>query len=509
MKVRKQQNPANNQRDIRIDEINNWARQYPEFVFSDEFKAQRQYLTDDTWREVIKRNPDIKVGDAKYNMLPTKFRAQIQGASVRSAIDTKAAPIAAGIFATGALPFAVEALASSAAANGIRTGLQATNTLFTPSTWLNPVTGSKLLSPTLGAVADAGVQGYFTYEGLNGLKDQASKGTLLSDPGNTIMNGLQVLPLVAPAAKVVGDIAQQGVGPYIFQHIPYRQMDKIPRFFRRTAEFLRTPLDENPFKTSFDRKRGKAMERPIKVQSDNNYKTYTGQDMDFFKKRLDHYDNKGPDIFNMNKVYISDVVDNIPVMNYVPLELVRDIVNERFAQANKFEKAFFTLAAYLRINSGIGVAVQYDKRPFVYINPKAMRDYNFKTDTTLPHEIAHILSRYHGNLPYYYNTPGFYSDILPKRINNYLRDDELWARGTQLKNYFGITDDTPITADMLKYAAQHYVEDTGMDNNMLQFFHTINDWDKAADQLSRYSYKSGGKIKTKRNETSKEILDKR
>jgi hypothetical protein len=35
-----------------------------------------------------------------------------------------------------------------------------------------------------------------------------------------------------------------------------------------------------------------------------------------------------------------------------------------------------------------------------------------------------------------------------------------------LKNYFGITDNTPLTGDMLKYAANNYVRDTGLNNNM-------------------------------------------
>jgi hypothetical protein len=88
--------------------------------------------------------------------------------------------------------------------NGIRTGLQAMNTAFTPSTWLNPVTGAKLLSPTVGTIADAGIQGAFAYEGLNGLYNQGREGTLLSDPASTFMHGLEVLPLAGLGSKAVG-----------------------------------------------------------------------------------------------------------------------------------------------------------------------------------------------------------------------------------------------------------------------------------------------------------------
>ena len=52
----------------------------------------------------------------------------------------------------------------------------------------------------------------------------------------------------------------------------------------------------------------------------------------------------------------------------------------------------------------------------------------------------------------------------------------------------------PSTPDMLKYASQHYVPDTNMDNNMYQFFSGIKDWDVAAQYLSKHSLKNGGKL---------------
>ena len=79
-----------------------------------------------------------------------------------------------------------------------------------------------------------------------------------------------------------------------------------------------------------------------------------------------------------------------------------------------------------------------------------------------------------------------------KAYKNYLsQSTEIEARGTQLKNYF---DSDVITPDMLKYASQHYVPDTGIDNNMYQFFSGIKDWNLAADYLSKFSLKNGGKL---------------
>lgn len=136
---------------------------------------------------------------------------------------------------------------------------------------------------------------------------------------------------------------------------------------------------------------------------------------------------------------------------------------------------------------------------------------------TLPHEKTHIyidgrkeaelfgIDRGLGVRP---NRPGD-TDI---SLDLYLsRPDEQLARGTQIKNYLGIVDESPITSEQLKYAAQNYVKDTGYDNNMTDFFSTIEDYDKAAKWLSmaplfaapiianRIKKKSGGKTNNSNN----------
>lgn len=58
---------------------------------------------------------------------------------------------------------------------------------------------------------------------------------------------------------------------------------------------------------------------------------------------------------------------------------------------------------------------------------------------------------------------------------------ELTGRGTQIKDYYGLSSpDQEITEDMLRYAAKNYIKDTGMDNNMTEFFKSIVDWKEAA-----------------------------
>jgi hypothetical protein len=55
--------------------------------------------------------------------------------------------------------------------------------------------------------------------------------------------------------------------------------------------------------------------------------------------------------------------------------------------------------------------------------------------------------------------------------------DEVLARMSQLKNYFGFTGGEKFTVQHLIYAAQHYVKDTGMDNNISNLFDSIENID--------------------------------
>lgn len=133
----------------------------------------------------------------------------------------------------------------------------------------------------------------------------------------------------------------------------------------------------------------------------------------------------------------------------------------------------------------------------VYIGKEGLRkifnDYGGRNiDRTISHEIDHAL-----HIPAE-SSQGFDLEYLRKStpsqpsyfIGN--NNSELAARGTQIKDYFGL--DSPnqeITEDMLRYAAQNYVRDTGMDNNMTQFFNSITDWKEAAKWLSKYATMAG------------------
>lgn len=89
---------------------------------------------------------------------------------------------------------------------------------------------------------------------------------------------------------------------------------------------------------------------------------------------------------------------------------------------------------------------------------------------------------------------------------------ELTGRGTQIKDYYGLSSpDQEITEDMLRYAAKNYIKDTGMDNNMTEFFKSIIDWKEAAKWLSKWSTMIGTPVTiSKMNEyDNSRILDGR
>lgn len=70
---------------------------------------------------------------------------------------------------------------------------------------------------------------------------------------------------------------------------------------------------------------------------------------------------------------------------------------------------------------------------------------------------------------------------------------ELAARGSQIKDWLGFTRaDQEITPAQLKAAAKHYVNQTGINNNMTDFFKSIVDWEKAAKWLSKNATAIGG-----------------
>ena len=270
----------------------------------------------------------------------------------------------------------------------------------------------------------------------------------------------------------------------VFENLPYKTFGKVRGVAKRTKAALNG-------RTDMQQLRYKASSRPIKgVQSEGTYQTTTKNPVELLRKRIQYkQDNAG--IYEMPPEV--STIDNTPTYGYTPLRDIYKMVRE---DEKVLPSLLITPFAYWKINSAPGMFIR-TKTPYVQLNPKIFKSYfgNVNPDIATAHELAHALWNRHqligfGKRDIY----GFNFNGLPKRVQQYFNDNEIAARGTQLKNYFGITDNTPLTGDMLKYAANNYVRDTGLNNNMNQFFRSITDWDNAARWLSSYSYKKGGKI---------------
>lgn len=123
-------------------------------------------------------------------------------------------------------------------------------------------------------------------------------------------------------------------------------------------------------------------------------------------------------------------------------------------------------------NSEMGPVI-YTDRPSIYRGKQATSDIS-------AHEFSHYVYTPGKNIPS--------TDFMPvKGYNKYFNgfnSTEVQARGTQLKNYFGLKEGEPLTTSHLKYAAEHFVKDRGYDNGMTEFFKSIKNWDNVAKWLN-------------------------
>lgn len=135
-------------------------------------------------------------------------------------------------------------------------------------------------------------------------------------------------------------------------------------------------------------------------------------------------------------------------------------------------------------------AIVYGRNSFV--DKFGNEDLEGRINAGLSHELDHAVQ---ANASREYlkkmskEADGWFDDDLVRESGRSTFSDrmELAARGSQIKDYFGLVDDAQeVTPEMLKYAARNY-DTRWMDNNMLDFFSGIKDWDKAAKWITKYS----------------------
>ena len=322
------------------------------------------------------------------------------------------------------------------------------------------------------------------------------------------------------SAKTVYN-AVDGIPRYIFDHLPYKTIFNIKKglknFGKDFKEIIRNPINQNPIAAVKARRyRSNIGKQPrTDVESVGHYKTYSsyqnGKDpIPQIRGRLydrlqnhDHmysYPYDGIGIPLVDGINDADyLISSIPVKDYLPFKEVYKLgLGSNPTVFDKMVTAIQTPRNYIKVNMSPAFAADHE---FIKINRKALNDFGFDIPTTLSHEYNHALRNIYfknrGSDVISKESPFFKKQAfdyrhLPKSSRDYLDNfTEIEARGTQLKNYF---DTDVLTPDMLKYASQHYVPDTGFDNNMYQFFSGIKDWDKAAEYLTKYSLKNGGKL---------------
>ena len=394
--------------------------------------------------------------------------------------------------------------------NGIRT------TVSSPSTIL----------PAAKTLVKEGVKGAV---GVT-VADAASKATTGKTLGEQIAQSTGVSPdfgeFTIPGAVVYSQVRNIGKnlytkGPkYVFDNLPYKTIYNIDRVTSNIKNdvitFLKTPINESPIKAVRNRRKslqvGKTPRTDIQYDNIVYYNTNKSsiqtlddpiyQIRERLRTRMNSgnylysYPNDGIGIYLDNNMYDPDyLISQIPVKDYLSLKDVYKMgIDKHSGLRDKIINAIQTPINYLKVNTEPAFAYRGTGGDrFIKVNKKAIKALGFDYPTVLSHEYNHALRgrNFDANsmIQKYW---AFNYDHLAPAYRNYLSSPtEIEARGTQLKNYF---NSDVITPDMLKYASQHYVPDTNMDNNMYQFFSGIKDWDAAAQYLSKNSLKNGGKL---------------
>lgn len=371
---------------------------------------------------------------------------------------------------------------------------------------------------------DLGITAAGFIPGLDTAADIADVGNQLrqGNYGSALLSaGLSFIPGVsAPMVRKglawlrngLGNIAESA-GRDLFNHMPYKAINKAESSVYKAKSFL----TESPKTRQRNRLRARPQFMIDKIEDVPMPKgaNSTEDAMELLKSRYQYrYDNSTYDQFDYTEpfnsynrhpgaIFFKPVntvnLEDIKIHDYLPMKEVR-----RMVYGNSKESSWLLDPIYwFRLNYDPAFAEH--SSGIVHINPAHLKTYGWNNKAQIQnikaHEVNHNLyNRDLQNVDSSEFPDGFSYYHLKPRIQNYFKGNgntELWARGTQLKNYFGLKGGEEITPDMLKYAAKHYVKDTRLNNNMIQFFSGIKDWNEAARQLSRNSLKNGGIIKEK------------
>ena len=118
------------------------------------------------------------------------------------------------------------------------------------------------------------------------------------------------------------------------------------------------------------------------------------------------------------------------------------------------------------------------------INKDVLRDYTLQQSSDVKaHEMVHYMYRpsKEQEAELAYNVRQYFKRPEGRDYFRKSRATEQTARGTQIKNYYGLNEgNQDITPAMWEYAGRNYVKDTGINNNMTEWLNSVDERDISA-----------------------------
>lgn len=118
------------------------------------------------------------------------------------------------------------------------------------------------------------------------------------------------------------------------------------------------------------------------------------------------------------------------------------------------------------------------------VNKDVLRDYTLQQSSDVKaHEMVHYMYRPNKEqeAELAYNVRQYFKRPEGRDYFRQSRATEQTARGTQIKNYYGLNEgNQDITPAMWEYARRNYVKDTGINNNMTEWLNSVDERDISA-----------------------------
>lgn len=118
------------------------------------------------------------------------------------------------------------------------------------------------------------------------------------------------------------------------------------------------------------------------------------------------------------------------------------------------------------------------------VNKDVLKDYTLQQSSSVKaHEMVHYMYRPNKEqeAELAYNVRQYFKRPEGRDYFRQSRATEQTARGTQIKNYYGLNEgNQDITPAMWEYARRNYVKDTGINNNMTEWLNSVDERDISA-----------------------------